>query len=144
MHDLAVFMAEGDGGPQSYAGAVEWFRKAAEFGIVDSQYNLGVLYEQGLGISPNLTEAMFWYEIAGKNGDAGAPAKIADLTGRISPEAAEQARARAAFWEASRDNAISNGRFGAQPWNTGNPLQVQGVQVALSALGYNVGTPRMV
>lgn len=141
MHDLAVFMAEGEGGPQSYAGAVEWFRKAAEFGIVDSQYNLGVLYEQGLGISPNLTEAMFWFEIAGKNGDAGAPAKIADLSGRISPEAAEQARARAAFWEASRDNAISNGRFGAQPWNTGNPLQVQGVQVALSALGYNVGTP---
>jgi len=141
MHDLAVFMAEGEGGPQSYAGAVEWFRKAAEFGIVDSQYNLGVLYEQGLGISPNLTEAMFWYEIAGKNGDAGAPAKIADLTGRISPEAAEQARARSVFWEASRDNAISNGRFGAQPWNTGNPLQVQGVQVALSALGYNVGTP---
>ena len=141
MHDLAVFMAEGDGGPQSYAGAVEWFRKAAEFGIVDSQYNLGVLYEQGLGISPNLTEAMFWYEIAGKNGDAGAPAKIADLSGRISAEAAEQARARAVFWEASRDNAISNGRFGAQPWNTGNPLQVQGVQVALSALGYNVGTP---
>ena len=141
MHDLAVFMAEGDGGPQSYAGAVEWFRKAAEFGIVDSQYNLGVLYEQGLGISPNLTEAMFWFEIAGKNGDAGAPAKIADLSGRISAEAAEQARARAVFWEASRDNAISNGRFGAQPWNTGNPLQVQGVQVALSALGYNVGTP---
>ena len=141
MHDLAVFMAEGDGGPQSYAGAVEWFRKAAEFGIVDSQYNLGVLYEQGLGISPNLTEAMFWFEIAGKNGDAGAPAKIADLSGRISAEAAEQARARSVFWEASRDNAISNGRFGAQPWNTGNPLQVQGVQVALSALGYNVGTP---
>jgi localization factor PodJL len=141
MHDLAVFMAEGEGGPQSYAGAVEWFRKAAEFGIVDSQYNLGVLYEQGLGISPNLTEAMFWYEIAGKNGDAGAPAKIADLSGRISAEAAEQARARSVFWEASRDNAISNGRFGAQPWNTGNPLQVQGVQVALSALGYNVGTP---
>jgi localization factor PodJL len=141
MHDLAVFMAEGEGGPQSYAGSVEWFRKAAEFGIVDSQYNLGVLYEQGLGISPNLTEALFWFQVAGKNGDPGAPAKITDLTGRVSAEAAEQAGARAVFWEASRDNAISNGRFGAQPWNTGNPLQVQGVQVALSALGYEVGTP---
>jgi localization factor PodJL len=141
MHDLAVFMAEGEGGPQSYAGAVEWFRKAAEFGIVDSQYNLGVLYEQGLGISPNLTLALFWFQVAGKNGDPGAPAKIADLTGRVSAEATEQAGARAAFWEASRDNAISNGRFGAQPWNTGNPLQVQGVQVALSALGYEVGAP---
>lgn len=141
MYDLAVFMAEGEGGPQSYAGAVEWFRKAAEFGVVDSQYNLGVLFEQGLGISPNLTEALFWFQVAGKNGDPGAPAKIADLTGRVSAEAAEQAGARAVFWEASRDNAISNGRFGAQPWNTGNPLQVQGVQIALTALGYEVGIP---
>ncbi|KCZ90804.1 peptidoglycan-binding protein [Hyphomonas johnsonii] len=141
MHDLAVFMAEGDGGPQTYAGAVEWFRKAAEFGIVDSQYNLGVLYEQGLGISPNLTEALFWFEVAARNGDAGAPARIADLKTRVSPTAAAQAATRAASWEAARDNAISNGRFGAQTWNTGNPLQVQGIQVALSALGYQIGVP---
>mgnify|MGYP003627073634 FL=1 len=141
MHDLAVYMAEGEGGSQSYAGAVEWFRKAAEFGIVDSQYNLGILYEQGLGISPNLTEALFWFEVAAKSGDAGAPAKVSELKARVSPEAAEQAHNRAVAWEASRDNAISNGRFGAQPWNTGNPLQVQGVQVALSALGYQIGTP---
>jgi localization factor PodJL len=141
MHDLAVYMAEGEGGTQSYAGAVEWFRKAAEFGIVDSQYNLGILYEQGLGISPNLTEALFWFEVAGKSGDPGAPAKVSELKARVSPEAAEQAHNRAVAWEASRDNAISNGRFGAQPWNTGNPLQVQGVQVALSSLGYQIGTP---
>ena len=141
MHDLAVYFAEGEGGTQSYAGAVEWFRKAAEFGIVDSQYNLGILYEQGLGISPNLTEALFWFEVAAKSGDPGAPAKVKELKARVSPEAAEQAHNRAVAWEASRDNAISNGRFGAQPWNTGNPLQVQGVQVALSALGYQIGTP---
>ena len=141
MHDLAVYFAEGEGGTQSYAGAAEWFRKAAEFGIVDSQYNLGILYEQGLGISPNLTEALFWFEVAAKSGDPGAPEKVKELKARVSPEAAEQAHNRATAWEASRDNAISNGRFGAQPWNTGNPLQVQGVQVALSALGYEIGTP---
>lgn len=141
MHDLAVYMAEGEGGTQSYAGAVEWFRKAAEFGIVDSQYNLGILYEQGLGISPNLTEALFWFEVAGKSGDPGAPAKVTELKSRVSPQAAELAHNRAIAWEASRDNAISNGRFGAQPWNTGNPLQVQGVQVALASLGYDIGTP---
>jgi localization factor PodJL len=141
MHDLAVFMAEGEGGEQTYAGAVEWFRKGAEYGVVDSQYNLGVLYEQGLGISPNLTESLFWFDVANRNGDGGAPAKIAELIERVSPEAAAQARSRAATWQPATANAIANGRFGAQPWNMGNPLQVQAIQKALNSLGYAAGTP---
>ena len=141
MHDLAVFMAEGDGGEQTFAGAVEWFRKGAEYGVVDSQYNLGILYEQGLGISPNLAEALFWFEVAKKNGDGGAPAKVAELAAKVSPEAAAQAKARADDWRPSPANAIANGRFGAQPWNTGNPLQIQAIQNALNALGYQAGTP---
>lgn len=141
MHDLAVFMAEGEGGEQTYAGAVEWFRKGAEYGVVDSQYNLGVLYEQGLGISPNLTESLFWFDVANRNGDGGAPAKIAELMERVSPEAAAQARSRAATWQPAPANAIANGRFGAQSWNMGNPLQVQAIQKALNALGYATGTP---
>ena len=141
MHDLAVFMAEGEGGEQTYAGAVEWFRKGAEYGVVDSQYNLGVLYEQGLGISPNLTESLFWFDVANRNGDGGAPSKISELIERVSPEAASQARSRAATWQPATANAIANGRFGAQPWNMGNPLQVQAIQKALNALGYAAGTP---
>ena len=139
MHDLAVFMAEGEGGEQSYAGAVEWFRKGAEYGVVDSQYNLGVLYEQGIGISPNLTEALFWFDVANRNGDGGAPARISDLIERVSTEAAAQARSRAAAWQPSPANAIANGRFGAQIWNMGNPLQVHAIQKALNALGYTAG-----
>ncbi len=141
MHDLAVFMAEGDGGLQSYAGAVEWFHKAADFGILDSQYNLGVLYEQGLGISANMSEALFWYEIAGRNGDASAPEKVAELKGMVSPDEAKLVATRVANWTPKREASLANGRFGAQPWNNGNPLQVKGVQTALDSLGYAVGTP---
>jgi len=141
MHDLAVFLAEGEGGEQSYAGAVEWFRKGAEYGVVDSQYNLGVLYEQGLGISPNLTESLFWFQVAAKNGDGGAPSRVAELKSRVSPEAAAQAAARAEEWTPSPANAIANGRFGAQIWNMGNPLQVQAIQKALNALGFEAGVP---
>jgi localization factor PodJL len=141
MYDLAVFMAEGEGGEQSYAGAAEWFRKGAEFGLIDSQYNLGMLYEQGLGISPSLTEALFWFEVAARNGDKDAEKKSTELRTRVSADAAAQAKTRAETWKPARDVAISNGRFGAQPWNTGNPLQVQGIQNALNALGFAVGTP---
>ncbi len=79
--------------------------------------------------------------MANRNGDGGAPAKISELIERVSPEAAAQARSRAASWQPAAANAIANGRFGAQPWNIGNPLQVQAVQKALNALGYAAGTP---
>ena len=141
MHDLAVFMAQGEGGPQSYAGAVEWFRKGAEYGIVDSQYNLGILYEQGLGISPNLTEALYWFMVAAKNGDAGAPAKVMELKASVSKEAAALAQAQTDAWTASRANGPANGQFEPQAWELGNPEQVMSIQLALTALGYQPGTP---
>ena len=122
MHDLAVFMAEGEGGEQTYAGAVGWFRKGAEFGIVDSQYNLGVLYEQGLGISPNLTEALYWFMVAAKNGDAGAPAKVMEISKRVSPEAVNHARVQSEDWTASRANAAA----AIRDYQTAQSLNVTG------------------
>ena len=41
MHNLAVLIAEGGGAKPDYAEAAGWFRKAAELGVSDSQYNLG-------------------------------------------------------------------------------------------------------
>ena len=37
---------EGRGVEQDYATAVEWFRKAADQGDANAQYNLGVMYEE--------------------------------------------------------------------------------------------------
>ncbi|WP_034794787.1 peptidoglycan-binding protein [Hyphomonas beringensis] len=141
MHDLAVFMAQGDGGPQSYAGAVEWFRQAAEYGIVDSQYNLGILYEEGLGISPNLSEALYWFSVAAQNGDAAAPAKVRELSAKLSPQAAATVQNRAELWNAAPSNNMVNGHFALQSWQLGNPQQVRAIQTALNTLGYNAGTP---
>ncbi|KCZ52858.1 peptidoglycan-binding protein [Hyphomonas pacifica] len=141
MHDYAVYMAQGDGGPQSYAGAVEWFRQGAEYGIVDSQYNLGILYEEGLGISPDLEEALYWFNVAARNGDAGAPAKVRELSARVSPEADARALNRADLWNAAPANATANGRFELQSWQLGNPQQVKAIQAALNTMGYNAGTP---
>jgi hypothetical protein len=41
----------GNGVTRDYAQAVEWFRKAAEQGDAMVQYNLGVCYENGNGVS---------------------------------------------------------------------------------------------
>ena len=58
MHNLAVLYAEGVDGKPDYASAVLWFRKAAEHGVADSQYNLAVLVARGLGTEKNIAEVV--------------------------------------------------------------------------------------
>jgi localization factor PodJL len=50
--------------------AAQWFLRAANLGLADSQFDLGVLYERGLGLPQSLKEAYKWYAIAAAQGDA--------------------------------------------------------------------------
>lgn len=56
----------------NYSEAAEWYRKAANRGHVDAQYNLGILYEEGRGVTQNYTEASNWYAIAARQGNPNA------------------------------------------------------------------------
>ena len=55
---------------QSYAEAVEWFRKAAEQGHANAQFNLGICYEDGEGVAKDLKEAVKWFRKAAEQGYA--------------------------------------------------------------------------
>jgi localization factor PodJL len=75
MHNLAVLHAEG----QNFPEAARWFRQGAEFGLADSQYNLGILLERGMGVEKNANEAAKWYAIAVAQGDTGAAERLEQL-----------------------------------------------------------------
>lgn len=141
MYDLALFMAEGEGGPVDEAGAVEWFSKAADHGFLDAQYNLGVMYAEGIGTQQDLAEALYWFELATRKGDSAAALEVRNLTSRLPPQTVREVMEAADVWSELPSIALANGRFGAQRWNTGNPLQVQAVQTALSRLGYLSSQP---
>ncbi len=141
MYDYALFLAEGEGGAKSEADAVTWFHEAAKAGHIDAQYNLGVVHAEGIGTPQNLTEALFWFQVASRAGDTGAEQEVANLRTRLPMSESIDTIERAGKWKAATPVALANGRFGAQRWNTGNPLQVQAVQTALSRLGYGTGTP---
>lgn len=141
MYDLALFMAEGEGGPADEAGAADWFRKAADHGFADAQYNLGVMYAEGIGIEQDLGEALYWFQLAARQGDSGAQLEVRNLSARLPEAVIADVGQMVEGWEAQPTVALANGRFGAQRWNTGNPLQVQAVQTALSSLGYLRGEP---
>jgi len=50
--------------------AFKEFLAAAKEGHADSQFNLGVMYEQGVGVSKNEKEAFFWYNKSASQGNA--------------------------------------------------------------------------
>jgi len=51
---------------------VEWFRKAAKQGNVGAQFNLGRMYENGLGVDKNDSTAVEWHRKAAEQGSFGA------------------------------------------------------------------------
>jgi localization factor PodJL len=100
MHNLGVLLCAQDS-PQDYQEAAAWFASAAMSGLTDSQFNLAVLYERGLGLQQNNQKAYFWYEVASLAGDKEAT-RQAERLKRQLPDAETQAAAeQAGSWRPS-------------------------------------------
>jgi len=62
----------GNGMPQDYEAAVEWWQKAAEQGNYEAQLSLANAYRKGQGVEKNLRAADYWLEQAGRQPSKGA------------------------------------------------------------------------
>jgi len=119
MHDLANFYANGIGGTeQDLSLAAKWFEQAAERGVVDSQYNVGYLYEFGIGVTKNLVEAYVWYGIAAEQGDTEAGRRISALNETLSTVEIDSAKKRIDGFKPVKLNKTANGIFKDQPWQS--------------------------
>jgi localization factor PodJL len=81
-----VLYAEGIDGKPDYKVAAEWFRKAAMYGVADSQYNLAILYARGIGMPVNLAESYRWFAIAAANGDQDSSRKRDEVAARLDKQ----------------------------------------------------------
>ncbi len=54
---------------QNSKASLPWFIKAAESGNAKAQFNLGLLFARGQGITPNDDKALQWWQLAEKNGN---------------------------------------------------------------------------
>jgi localization factor PodJL len=75
--------------------AAQWFRRAAASGIINAQFNLGLLYERGDGVPVSQVEAYAWYSAAATHGDSGAAQRRDRLAASLSPSTLKEAQARA-------------------------------------------------
>lgn len=70
-HDLAAIYTAGHGGvKQDYRKAAQWFEEAAHNGVANAQYNLGVMFHQGIGLEKDTETAFRWYHAAAEQGHA--------------------------------------------------------------------------
>lgn len=96
MHAYGMYLFDGVGGAKNRPEALSWLLKAAERGLVDSQFNVAKIYENGdEGIAANPTDALKWYMIAARTGDAEAPAEVARLSPQVTAAGRTTARAAA-------------------------------------------------
>ena len=54
------------------AAALVWYRKAADQGYANAQFNLGTMYHQGNSVPQSYKEALVWYRKAADQGYSGA------------------------------------------------------------------------
>jgi len=85
-----------------------WFTTAALHGITDSQYNLAILYERGLGVKKDQAEALFWYLAAARQGDEEAAKKAKALDKSLAPALAQDARHRFETWQPEKAQPDAN------------------------------------
>lgn len=76
--NLAGCYYAGEGVPQNYGEAVEWYRKAAEQGYAEAQNMLGICYYYGNGVEQNYEESVKWIYRAAEQGLAVAQYNLGD------------------------------------------------------------------
>lgn len=109
--ELALMHHNGQGMPQNYAKAVEWYTRAADQGFARAQANLGVMYGKGQGVPQDYGVALTWFRMAAYQGNSLAQHNLGLMYGR--GQGVPQDYTEAYAWEAlaarsGHENAIKN------------------------------------
>ena len=95
----------GCGVQRDYDEAARWFRKAAEQGDAEAQYNLGFMYETGRGGRKDLVQAYMWFDLAGRSAETtpahqGYAIQYRDsIASKMTPDQIANAKKLAADWK---------------------------------------------
>lgn len=84
---------DGDGVPQDYVSAADWYRIAAERGHAMAQHNLAIMYDEGQGVPQDYVEAAKWFRAAAEQGHPGSQNNLGCLFERGHGVAKDYAQA---------------------------------------------------
>lgn len=87
---------------RDYATAVRLIRPLAEQGDASAQYNLGVFYDNGLGVPQDKVRAYMWLNLSAAQGREGAAAFRDLIARRMTPAQIEEAQKLTREWKPNR------------------------------------------
>jgi TPR repeat protein len=92
---------DGKGVPEDDTEAVKWYRKAAEQGYAEAQYNLGVMYTNGEGVPEDYVESYMWWNLAAAQGIEQAKGNKEILSKQMTKEQIAEAQKLSREWLAN-------------------------------------------
>jgi TPR repeat protein len=84
---------------RDYATALRLIRPLAEQGDANAQYNLGVFYDNGLGVPQDKVRAYMWFNLSAAQGRQGAAAFRDLIARRMTPAQIAEAQKLAHEWK---------------------------------------------
>jgi len=145
MHNLAVTASGREGGTADYALAAKWYAEAAAYGLADSQFNLGILAEHGLGIQKDLSAAYKWFALAAKGADAEAAKRKEQIKKELDPASLAETERAVTAWTAKEASPEANEVVELAGWAdvsaATNTALISRAQALLNKLGYDIGMP---
>jgi TPR repeat protein len=97
--DVGLKYERGEGVPQDYREAAQWYSLAAEQGYVNAQLNLGALYFEGKGVPQDYVQAHIWFNLASANGSTKAADDRELVAQKMTPDQIAEAQRRAREWK---------------------------------------------
>lgn len=113
--------------------AVEWYRKAAEQGLIGAMYVLAQKYEDGQGVRRDRDQAIWWYRRAAEGGMSEAQYNLGEYYLTCENEPVAENWRQAAFWF---HKAAEQGHSNAQLRFAGMNEDGLGIPPDLSAARY--------
>ena len=89
---------------RDYATAVRLIRPLAEQGDASAQYNLGVFYDNGLGVPQDKVRAYLWLNLSAAQGREGAAAFRDLIARRMTPAQIEEAQMLTREWKPNKQS----------------------------------------
>jgi uncharacterized protein len=84
--------------PEDDAEAVKWYRKAAEQGYANAQFNLGLMYLNGEGVPEDNVFAYMWFNLAAAQGDEDAKKGKGMISENMTKEQIAEAQKLSREW----------------------------------------------
>ncbi|MEO1794641.1 MAG: SEL1-like repeat protein, partial [Pseudomonadota bacterium] len=120
MHNLAVLYAGQSGGTPDYVRAAQWFERAAKLNLADSQFNVAILFLNGLGVQKDLLAAYRWFALASEQGDEEAGRRLKGVERLLSAADLRKAKASVKAWRPEPANDAANKTTVWRPKTAGN------------------------